>query len=199
MSKKKIIIIVSVVAVILLLSAGGFWFLKFKNKPEEKKPASQEKNYFEINDELAGVSFRIGKKFDRMPANQLQMKNPNFIYGFFTKDDNSVTCFISQTKRESAGIVKVADLRDGVLEQLKKSNPDTKLDDAQIVDVGENNNKGAKLKMSYTEADKIPMIQWETVGITDKLSTFAFCNCPKAVVDLYQEEFELFLNSVKIK
>jgi hypothetical protein len=197
MSKKNIILIV--VVSILLLGTGGFWLVKIKNKPEEKKPANQEKNYFEINDELAGIYFKVGKKFDRMPANQLQTKNPNFIYGFSAKDDNSVTCFISQTKRENAGVVKVADLRDGVLEQMKKSNPDAKLDDAQIVDVGENNNKGAKLKMSYTEADKIPMIQWETVGITEKLSTFAFCNCPKAVVDLYQEEFELFLSSLKIK
>lgn len=198
MSKKNIIILI-VVVFVLLVGAGGFWFLKYKNKPAEKSQTIQEKNYFEINDELAGIAFKIGKKFDRMPANLLQTKNPNFVYGFSAKDDNSVTCFISQTKRENVGVVKVADLRDGVLEQLKKSNPDAKLDDAQIVDVGENNNKGAKLKMSYTEAEKTPMIQWETVGITEKLSTFAFCNAPKAVIELYQEEFELFLNSLKIK
>jgi len=198
MSKKNIIILVSVISIVLL-GTGGFWLIKFKNKPAEKSQAIQEKNYFEINDELAGIAFKIGRKFDRMPANLLQTKNPNFVYGFSAKDDNSVTCFISQTKREKAGVVKVSDLRDGVLEQLKKSNPDAKLDSAQIVDVGENNNKGASLKMSYTETDQNPMIQWETVGITEKISTFAFCNCPKAVIDLYQEEFELFLSSLRIK
>jgi len=204
MNKKGIIILTAVVFTVILLGAGGFYFLKIKNKPTEvASPATlaeeARKNYFEISDELAGVSFKIGKKFDRMPPQQLQMKNPNFIYGFLAKDDASANCFISQTKREQGGQVTVGQLRDGVLEQIKKTNPDANLDEAKIIDIGENNNKGVKLKMSYAEADKVPTIQWEAAGITEKTATFFFCACPKAVVDLYQEDFELFLNSVRIK
>lgn len=203
MGAKKNILPAIAVLVIAMLGVSVFWFWKMKNKPAEIASSAilaeeARKNYFEINDELAGVSFKIGKNFNRMPAQQLQMKNPNFIYGFFAKDDNSIACFISQTKREQGGQITVGKLRDGVLEQLKKSNPDANLDEAQIIDIGENNNKGAKLKMSYTEADKIPMIQWEIAGITDKTATFAFCASPKAVVELYEGDFNLFLDSVKI-
>lgn len=207
MSKKNIII--SMVSVILI-GVGVFGFLKFKNAETPTNnvetsrrgvsttdTATPEKNYYEINDELAGVSFKIGKKFDRMPAQQLQMKNPNFVYGFISQDDAKVNCFISQTKRENPGIVKVAELRDGVLEQLKKSNPDVRLDEAEIIEIGENNNKGAKLKMSYKEEEN-SILQWETAGITDKAATFAFCGCPKAVIELYEDDFNLFLDSVRI-
>jgi len=198
MPKKKIIVLISII-VIILLGAGVFYWFKIKSNPAEKLPVATEKNYYEINDELAGVSFKIGKKFDRMPAQQLQMKNPSFVYGFLSQDDVKVNCFISQTQRENAGVVKVAELRDGVLEQLKKTNPDVRLEEAKVIDIGENNNKGAKLKMSYTEAEKTPMIQWEVTGITEKKATFAFCVSPRAVLDLYQEDLELFLDSVRIK
>lgn len=183
---------------IILLGAGAFYFFKLKNKSAEKIQTQGEKNYYEINDESAGVSFKIGKKFDRIPAQQLQIKNPSFVYGFLAKDDAGVSCFISQTKRENSGAVKVVQLRDGVLEQLKKSNPDAEISEAKIVDVGENNNKGAGIKMSYTE-NNAPMVQWEAVGITDKMATFALCNAPKAVIDLYKDDFDLFLDSVRIK
>lgn len=200
MSKKNIFILISVIAIILM-GAGAFYWFKIKSNPVKtpQRDVSVEKNYYEINDELAGVSFKIGKKFDRMPAQQLQIKNPSFIYGFLAKDDANINCFISQTQRENPGVVKVAELRDGVLEQLKKSNPDARLDEASIIEVGENNNKGAKLKMSYTEADKNLMIQWEVAGITEKKATFAFCSAPQAVLDLYQEDLDLFLDSVRIK
>ena len=198
MDKKKIIILISVI-VIALLSISAFYFFKSRSQSAEKMLAPEEKNYFLINDEFAGVSFKISKKFDRMLAQQLQIKNPSFVYGFLSRDDAKVNCFISQTQREAPGIVKVADLRDGVMEQLKKSNPDARMDEAIIIEIGENNNKGAKLKMSYTEAEKASMIQWEVAGITEKRATFAFCNAPQAVLDLYQEDLNLFLDSVRIK
>jgi len=198
---KKNIAIAVIIFTSVLVSAGAFFaYQKFLKKENSvKKEEAAEKNYFEINDELAGVSFKIGKKFDRMPAQALQTKNPNFVYGFLAKDDAKISCFISQTKRENAGAISVGQLRDGVFEQLKKSNPDAKLDEAKVIDIGENDNKGAKLKMSFVENGKVPMFQWETVGITGKFATFAFCVCPKAVIDLYQDDFNLFLDSVRIK
>lgn len=202
MLKKNAIILIFIIAIILL-GAGAFYFLKFRNKPEETASSAvlaeeAGKNYFEINDESAGVYFKIGKKFDRMPASQLQKKNFSFIYGFYAKDDDSVACYISQTQREKPGAVKVSDLRDGVFEQVKKIYADAKLDSAEVAEVGENNNKGAKLKMSYTDAD-IPKLQWEVAGITDKTATFAFCEFPQAVIDLYQEDVNLFLDSIRLK
>lgn len=197
MTRKKTIIVAVIILCLLLLGAGAFYFLKIKSKPAEKLPAPAEKNYFEINDELAGVYFKIGKNFDRMPALQLQSKNFSFIYGFYAKDDNSVACYISQTQREKPGTVKVADLRDGVFEQVKKIYADAKLDSAEVADVGEDNNKGTKLKMSYTDAN-IPKFQWEIAGITQNSATFAFCEFPQAVIDLYREDVNLFLDSVRI-
>jgi len=202
MSKRKIIIIASVFAIISLLGAGGFYVLRSKNveTPQQDVPvATQEKNYFEINDELAGVYFKIGKKFERMPAQKLQLKNLSFIYGFSAKDDASVGCFVSQTKREKEGQVTVGDLRDGVFSQLQKIDANAKIDAAKVIEVGENSNKGARLEMSYTEGEKTPMAQWEVVGITARTATFAFCTLPKAVLDLYQEDLNLFLDSVRIK
>ena len=92
----------------------------------------------------------------------------------------------------------VSELRDGVFEQVKKTYPDARLDAAEVVDVGENNNRGAKLKMSYSNAD-VPTLQWEVVGITEKTATFAFCELPAAVLDLYREDINLFLDSIRIK
>ena len=187
---------------VLAAFVGGFYFLKSKSKLVEEARNNQiqsEKNYFEINDESAGVSFKISKKFERMPARELQVKNASFIYGFSASDDKTAACYISQTQRENSGVVKVADLRDGVFEQIKKIYADAKIDSAEVIDIGENNNKGAELKMSYTEADKVPMLQWETVGITNKTASFAFCSSPKAVIELYEDDFNLFLDSVRIK
>jgi len=195
---KKIIILTSIIAIILLFGAGGFYFLKFRNKPIEKTQAQQEKNYFEINDEASGIYFKVSKKFERMPARDLQIKNPNFIYGFSAADDKNVNCYISQTKRESDGQITVGKLRDGVFEQVKKTFSDAKLDSQEIVEVGENNNKGAKLKISYVDGD-IPKLQWEVAGITQKNAVFAFCELPQAVVDLYKDSVDLFLDSLNIK
>ncbi|MFA6159499.1 MAG: hypothetical protein WC678_00205 [Parcubacteria group bacterium] len=197
MNRKKIIGIGLAIFVILVL--GAFYFLKFQNKPVEKEIKKQEKNYFEINDELIGVTFWVGKKFERISAQQLQLKNPSFVYGFSAKDDASVGCFVSQTKREREGQVTVGNLRDGVFSQLQKIDADAKIDSAEVIEIGENSNKGAKLEMSYTDGEKIPTLQWEVVGITAKIATFAFCTSPKAVLDLYKEDFNLFLDSVRIE
>ena len=188
----------AVIFVVGAMGAGCFYFFKSKPKLEEKAPIAVEKNYFEINDETVGVYFQVGKNFERMMAQELQAKNPTFLYGFSAKSDKSVYCVIAQTKRDKPGLMKAMDLRDGVLEQVKKSYPDAKLDSAEITDVGENDNKGVKLAIDYTD-NKILMFQQEVVGITDKTATFAFCVAPKAVVDLYKDDFNLFLESVKIK
>lgn len=200
MGKKKTIIIFTTIAIVALLGGGSFLtYQKFFQKENiAKTEVPVEKNYFEINDETAGIYFRISKNFDRMTAQELQMKSPVFIYGFKAKNDKTAYCIISQTKRDRPGIMKVIDLRDGVLDQVKKSYPDAVLDNSEIVSVGENNKLGPKLQMSYTD-NSVPKIQWEIVGITEKTATFAFCVAPKAVLDLYQDDFNLFLNSVRIK
>jgi len=182
MNKEKIIMTMAVIFVVALLGAGGFYVLKIKNKPEEIASSAilaeeARKNYFEINDETIGVAFHVSKNFERMVAQELQVKNPAFIYGFSAKNDKSVYCVIAQTKRDKPGLMKAMDLRDGVLEQVKKSYPDAKLDSAEITDVGKNDNKGVKLAIDYTD-NKIPMFQQEVVGITDKMATFAFCALP---------------------
>lgn len=201
MKRKKIIIIISTIFVSVFLSGGGFWwYQKFQESGESDAKAETpvEKSYFEINDEVAGVYFKVSKNFDRMSARDLQVKNGSFIYGFSASDDKTVTCYISQTKREQPGVVKVSELRDGVFEQVKKTFSDAKLHTQEVVEVGENNNKGAKLKMSYTNAN-IPMLQWEVVGITSTVATFGFCELPAAVLDLYRSDIELFLDSLKVK
>ena len=197
MSKKKITFLIIGLATIAI--GGVLFYQEYFKKSSEKKTAqqTQEKNYYEIDDELAGVSFKIGKKFERLPSQKLHVENPSFIYGFMAVDDKNVNCYISQTKRENQGVVKVMDLRDGVFEQVKKVYTDVKLDEAEVVEVGENNNKGAKLKMSYINGN-VHYIQWEVAGISQKMATFAFCEAPKAVLDLYRDDLELFLNSVRI-
>lgn len=198
MNRKKIIAMALVVFMVVALGVGAFYFLKIKSKPDEKSPILAEKNYFEINDEASGISFKISKKFERVPARDLQVKNTSFIYGFSALDDKTVVCYISQTQRDKPGIVTVANLRDGVFKQVQKTFADARLDSAEIADVGENNNKGARLKISYTDAN-IPKFQWEVAGITDKTTSFAFCEFPQAVIDLYERDVNLFLDSIKIR
>jgi hypothetical protein len=197
------IILAAVVFLAIGIVAGAFYFLKIKSKPAEENQVQPEKNYFEISDEAAGVFFKIGKNFSRMPAERLRLENPSFIYGFSAADDEGVKCFISQTARSEGGNIILSKLRDGIFEKLKEANPDATLDDTKIVEVGgRESNKGAKLKMSYTKDEsekKIGYIQWETAGITEKFATFAFCAAPKAVLDLYREDFDLFLDSLRIK
>ncbi|KKR21598.1 MAG: hypothetical protein UT50_C0006G0012 [Candidatus Moranbacteria bacterium GW2011_GWA2_39_41] len=190
--------IISVILAVTVLAGSGFFaYQKFSKKESVVAVMPVEKNYFEINDETSGVFFRVSKNFDRMTAQELQVKNPAFMYGFTTKSDKTAYCVISQTKRDKPGGVKATDLRDGVLAQVKKSFPDTSLESASVVEVGDQNN-GIKIVMNYTD-NKMPTAQQEVVGITDKTATFAFCMSPKAVLDLYQDDFNLFLNSLKIK
>lgn len=200
MQNKKILTIIIASLFLAALIIGGFFAYKyyFSQKNQKTAEAPKEKNYFEINDESAGVSFKISKKFERMPARDLQIKNANFIYGFSASDDKTVACYISQTRRDKPGVVKVSELRDGVFAQMKKTFPDARLDSAEIMDIGENNNKGARLKISYTDGN-IPKFQWEAAGITDKTASFAFCEFPRAVIDLYKEDVNLFLDSIKLK
>jgi len=198
MTKKKIISIILIVLVILLLIGSFFAYQKFFKKENVAKiEAPVEKNYFEINDETIGVAFHVSKNFERMAGQELQLKNPAFVYGFTAKSDKTAYCVLSQTKRDKPGAMKATDLRDGVLDAVKKSFPDVSLDAEEIVIVGDNNN-GIKLSMNYTD-NKIPTIQQEVVGITDKNATFVFCTTPKAVIDLYKDNFSLFLDSVRIK
>lgn len=191
-------------SLILLIAGGGFLYWgKIKNDNEQKKQEEdkpQKKNYYEIKDETIGVNFRISKRFERMSSTDLRAMNSGFLYGFSTDEDSLVKCYVSQTKRPQSGPVALSVLRDGVFGEIKKNKKDAILDDAQIVEVGENN-KGAKLKMSFVDSNQgdIPVIQWEIVGITNSAATFAFCNSPKAVIDMYQADFDLFLDSVRIK
>lgn len=203
--KRPILTTIVFLAVISIAVFGyHYWSVKVakvmedqKKKTAENQPAETEKDYFQVNDESLGVSFKISKNFDRVASADLQKKNPNFIYGFLAKDDKEISCIVSQTKREKPGTVKLSDLRDGVFEQIKKNYEEANLDQAEIVDVGENN-KGAKLKMTYKHLDK-QYVQWELVGVTDQRATFSFCVAPKAVEDLYKDNFDLFVNSLRIR
>lgn len=197
--KRKYAIIAAVFFVLAAIIVGGFFYWKHnvnKIKPEEK---IQEKFFYEINDETIGVNFKIGKNFGRMSSNELQAMNSGFLYGFSIKDDSKAKCYVSQTKRSQGGQVALSFLRDGVFEQIKKNKQDANLDDAQIIDIGDDN-KGVKLKISYSDTNQnnIPTVQWEVVGITQKTATFAFCSSPKAVIDLYKDDFNLFLDSLRI-
>lgn len=205
MARKKTIIGLVIFLGILLAGGGVFYFLKFRNKSAEIASSAilaeeARKNYFEINDETIGVNFKISKQFKRMSSTDLQAMNAGFLYGFSANDDSKVKCYISQTKRPQEGQVALSFLRDGVFEQIKKNKQDANLDDAQIIEIGDNN-KGVKVKMSYSDANQnnMPVIQWEIAGITNKSATFAFCVSPKAVIDLYKEDIDLFLDSVRIK
>jgi len=199
MDKKKFIIIVVVFSIIGALMGESFFIYRkfFKKEDAIKIVAATEKRYFEINDEAIGVQFYASKNFDRMSSQELQLKNPSFLYGFNARSDKNIYCTVSQTVREKPGIVKVSDLRDGVLSQIKKTYSDAKLESAEIVDVGENNNKGIKVGVGYTD-NGIAMIQQEVVGITNKTATFMFCVAPRSVINLYKDDFDLFLNSIKI-
>lgn len=196
---KKIILIILSFLIIFALAIGAYFaYQKFFSKEKViKNEKTTEKNYFEIEDETAGISFNVSKNFDRMTAQELQTKNAAFIYGFSAKNNKNIRCIVSQTAIEKKGVIKVADLRDGVLEQVRKSFTDVSLESAKIAIVGANNNKGAKLKINYTEKS-IAMTQWEVVGINEKKATFLFCVAPKDVVSSYQEDFDLFLDSLKI-
>ncbi len=204
-AKYGIHIAISIFILLAVLAIGGFFVYKyyFSQKNEKTAEVSEEKNYFKISDEAAGVFFKVGKRFKRMSAERLRLQNPSFIYGFWAEDDNEVNCFVSQTERKEGGNIVLSKLRDGILEKLKETNPDVKLDEAEIIEIGKDeNNKGAKLKMSYSgekDGKKIGYVQWETAGITEKSTVFAFCSAPQAVIELYRDDLDLFLDSVKIR
>lgn len=199
--KKPFVMAVFVALGALVIGGGFFAWQKHqddvKSQQEAAKQAQERAKYFEINDEAAGVYFRVGKSFKRLTPAELQAKNPSFLYGFASESDKSVYCAVSQTKRTKGGGVKFSDIEQGVVDQLKKSAPDISVEDKMVVEVGEGN-KGARLDMGY-KAGEVPMLQWEVIGLTDASTTFAFCNFPKAVQDLYREDAELFLGNLRIR
>jgi len=170
-----------------------------RNKLEEKVDVTkqQEKNYFEINDDVLGVKFHLSKNFYHLTAQAVSVKNPDFIYGFSAKDDMDVYCVISQDKMEQPGAVKLEYLRDGVYNQIRKKYPDAKLESYEVVNLGWSNN-GVRLIVNYTD-NAITMVQWEVAGINGESATFAFCNSPKTKLNLYKEDFNLFLDSIEVK
>lgn len=209
MDGKKIIAIACIfVMTPLLVVVGFFAYQKYhkadmsqqetgQQETKQQEAAQTEKNYFEINDELAGVNFKIPKNFERIPTDQLRVKNPNFIYGFSVNDNKALNCFVSQTAREKPGAIKISYLRDGILEQMRKTFPDAKLDSAEMLDLG-NKNMGVKFFFDYVD-NEAPMLQMEVVGVTDKTATFAFCIVPAQAKDSYWDNLNLFLDSLQIK
>lgn len=196
---------ITVTVIILIILAGLIWggfYLWRGNKTNviarEEKPSNKIKDYFEINDETVGVYFKIKNQFERMSITILQTINRDLLYGFSSKKDNKIACFLSQTKREKGGGVKLADAEKGILDEIRKKYPDIRVDFSSVVSVGENN-KGAKFYMTYTDNDGKKWSQWEVFATTDKTATFAFCMAPEEIIDPYKDDFEIFLNSLRVK
>jgi hypothetical protein len=195
----------SLVAVLLIVGGGTAGYRLWNQSQEKKRSAAEAKkdnqsapkNFFEINDEAAGVFFKVGKSFRRMSSKELQAKNPNFLYGFASDIDKDAHCAVSQTKRSSGGGMRFADVEKGVLDQLKKHTPDVIVESREAVDVGDGK-QGARLNMAFTH-NGTPMLQQEVVALTDKNATFALCVFPKAVLDFYREDVNLFLGSLRVK
>ena len=192
---KNIIYIISGIIILVLVGFGVDYFVgKAKQKPAEN--TKKYDNADQISDDSLGVSFYVDKSMERIEQKELTTKNPFFIYGFAPKDVSDVGCYISQTKRTSAGEVTLDYLKQGTFDQIKKNYSDAELVNSAEVVFGEI--KGVKMEIKYKEGDKsVKMI--EAVGTNDRVTTFAFCSTPESLYDFYKDKFGILFDSLKLK
>ncbi|MGZ6004917.1 MAG: hypothetical protein ACXWLH_02085 [Candidatus Saccharimonadales bacterium] len=197
--------ILGLILVLILLGAGGaagYYFLKYKpaHKPAAAavvaKPIND--NNAHVQDDSLGIKFAITKDFTIIDKTQLAKENPSFIYGYEQKDVNNLRCIISQTKLQKPvnGSFSPDSLRDGIISEVKKTNPDVKTDSATAVTLDSGQNATA-LVYHYTD-NKTVLKEKMVIANTKTVITFAFCSSPQPLFSYYDAKFEPFFNSLEV-
>ena len=192
--KYQNIIIFSLITIFII--GFGYYYFPKKDSSADKDNTPKIEAY-NISDDSLGISFQIPKDFTRIDTNELKSKNPYFIYGFKPEGADDVACYVSQTKRTGEGDVTAQYLRNGAFSEIKKTYPDAQGLDSKEVNVGDNI-IAVIFDAGYKENDK-DIIQRELVATTNTRTTFAFCTCPKSVLEMYEDKFNVFFNSFSIK
>lgn len=162
--------------------------------PSPDNKHNLNENYY-IYDSFYNVEFSIDKQFTRL--NSLELANdPGFIYGFRNGDAG---CYISKSKLPNTEKeYSPSELKNVVVDNLKNIMPEVNLIDSNIYNFEKLNKEGVKLVIDYTVNEETKYRQYEVVGTDKNYVYFFFCKSPQNEVNLHKENFESFLDSVKI-
>lgn len=179
--------------VIVVLVIGG-WLVTHR-----KKPAPAPRNFYSVTDQTAKLTFNVSKNFEPIPKAELASLNPGFNYGYKSKSDSSTQCFVAESQLKGAGNTSPAQLRDGLLAEIKKVHPDLVLDNpdtaSKLAKFGQG--QGVLLKMSYMEG-AVKTQRVEIIALGKSTQVVAYCNTPTEQASKYYQDFTIFFSSIQI-
>lgn len=170
------------------------------SKDNDNSPGSQT-NHNTISDGSTGLSFNMSKKFVPIPRDELAAMNPGFTYGFRPTGDTDASCIVSQSPLASSGAIPPpAQLRDGLLNEVKKTHPDAKLANPQAaskpVQFGEA--QGVLLELQYSEGvEKVKRVEILAVGKATQV--IAYCQSLAQDNQRYYDDFTVFFSSLRLQ
>jgi hypothetical protein len=182
-----------VAGVIVVLATSGLILV------QHRKPAPAPKNFYTITDEPAKLKFNVSKNFEPIPKAELASLNPGFNYGFKSKLDPSAQCIVAQSQLKGSGQATPADLRDGLIAEIKKVHPDVELENPQsatkLAKFGQG--QGVLLQLSYKE-EAVKIRRVEVIALGKSTQVVAYCNSPLELAAKYYPDFTTFFSSLKI-
>ncbi len=194
LTKRKLLYL----ALLLVLIALAVWFSAF-NKAPENKSETQTTNYNTISDSSTGLSFNMSKKFETIPREELAAMNPGFTYGFRPNDDPNAQCIVSQTKLAGRGSATGEELRNGIMDEVRKVHPDAVVanESTALNPVKFGEAQGILLEILYTEGgSKIKRVEIIALGNVNQV--IAYCQSLASDNQRYYDDFTIFFSSLKL-
>lgn len=184
---------------LLLISLGVLGSLFILHKlPKEQKTISPS-NFNTVSDSSTGLSFNMSKKFEPIPKEELAGLNPGFAYGYRPINDTKTYCILSQTSLTASGTITPEELRDGILNEIRKLHPDVVLSNSATalnpVKFGEG--KGVLLQVTYSEGTT-EIKRVEVIALGKAFQVIAYCQSASADNPKYYNDFTTFFSSLKI-
>ncbi len=148
-----------------------------------------------IQDGSLHFSFIAPRELKRLTAQQLATYNPSFIYMFTAKNNNSITCFISQTQHLKKGSVTKEELSAGLVRHLEEQFEKYTVQRKKQRGVG--TQEGIQIEATYRDNNR-SMKHIELITASSEKTTFVNCSAPVSEYNFYKPQFDTMVSSFKI-
>lgn len=195
--KHKNLLLLVAVGIILLVSAGlAIGYFIFQKQPAE----TTNESFNTVSDTSTGLTFNMSKSFAPIAKDQLAAMNPGFNYGFKPDSDANALCIISQSQLKGSGSISGADLKDGLLKEVRKLHPDIKLNNqdsvTKLIKFGDAT--GILVDINYKQG-AYTIRRVEVIAVGKKTQAIAYCQSLAQDNSKYYSDFTTFFSSLKLE
>lgn len=181
-SKNPFFLVITVIIFIIVITVLFFSFF-------------QTKTGALIQDGSLHFSFTAPKGFKRLTAQQIATYNPSFVYVFTAPDNNSATCFVSQTPHFKKGLVRGEELLTGLIRYLEEQHEKYSVLSKEKHTAGIQN----AVQVAATYQENRRAVKQTILATADKeKTTFVSCTAPLSEYNLYKSQFDTMVSSFKI-